>query len=211
MMARNLLSFHLPLINLTSPTNFFQHYVINLLPQLRLSSTMQTFKQTFVAGAFDAADRDEILKAIDNIERVEAKIAKKRGQKSHTKQEEKELKDTQQTFLDVAIEPARRPQPEPPKDYGKAKIGTESQKAIRALFKYIESHLGTSSSVSEAELRAKIDTLTAAVRMDGVDYESVKVEKTPALSFEQPGVEMAPVDEGCKCSNTEYFARRGLD
>lgn len=156
------------------------------------------FNQTFIAGAFEATDQEEILEAIETIERIEIKMGKRKEQKREIKSERRELEEAKEVLFEKALNPAQRPQPDRPKDYNKPTLGTESLIATRALFIYIDSHSGASDGIDELQLREKIDALVATVGMDGVNYEAVKVEETPALSFEQPGANIALVDESRK-------------
>jgi hypothetical protein len=169
---------------------------------------MQAFNQTFITCAFETTDREEILEAIETIERVETKITKKKEQKRDTKTEQRKLEEAREVLFKKALDPARRPQPDLPKDYNKPTLGIESLMASRALFIYLDSHSGTGDGINDLQLREKIDALVAAVRMDGVDYEAIKVEETPVLSFEQPGANMVPVDESRKFLNQILYRVR---
>ena len=159
------------------------------------------FNQTFIAGAFEAPDQEEILEAIETIERIEIKIAKRKEQKREIKSEQKKVTEAKEVLFQKALNPGQRPQSNLPKDYNKPVLSTESLIAIRALVTYIDSHSGAGDGVNKLHLREKIDALVATAGMDGVDYEAIKVEETPALSFEQPGAKVVPVDESRKFLN----------
>jgi hypothetical protein len=159
---------------------------------------MDSFKQTLVPDSVEAEDKDDILDCCLAIESLENKIAKKNKDRRSTEAEEKDVEVKQRQLFEKIFDLARRVQSSLPEDKNKPNIGSESMKSIRSLYNFIEASLSPGNNVDEEELSRKINAIVTSLKMDDLDFEQLKVEKTPALSIEQPGAQQAFIDETSK-------------
>lgn len=129
-------------------------------------------------GAFEAGDKDDLLETIDDIEKLTAKLRKKREQRRPTKTEERELQHATKELLQKAVEITRRQQPEAERDYAKAELGTDSMIALRSLFRFLDDRNDAEFNVDL--FQEQITTFVSHfLTIDGGDISATETKESP--------------------------------
>lgn len=136
-------------------------------------------------GALEVLDKDEILDAVEIIQKESKKLEK--ATKGAAKKLKSNIKEATGDLLRVAFGVLGRPQPEARPDYGKPRMDKATRQVARALFVFLDNYDLRNTEVQtfdRQEFQRRLQNFVEALRNGAANMHAQGTSATPALKDE---------------------------